>query len=80
MPGHEAARTPHAAAALASNPIFGFLAHMDENTGAAEKNPRAERLAKALRDNLKRRKAQARERAAGTDPQERTGQGSEPKS
>jgi hypothetical protein len=44
---------------------------MDENTGAAQKDPRKERLAKALRDNLKRRKAQARERAAGADAQER---------
>lgn len=39
---------------------------MDENTGPAQKSPREERLAKALRDNLKRRKAQARERAAGS--------------
>lgn len=52
---------------------------MDENTGAAEKNPRKERLAKALRDNLKRRKAQARERAAGSDTQERAGEVSEHK-
>lgn len=39
---------------------------MDENTAAARKSPREERLAKALRDNLKRRKAQARERDSGT--------------
>jgi hypothetical protein len=62
---------------LASNAIFGFLAHMDENTGAAQKDPRKERLAKALRDNLKRRKAQARaqasQRAAGSDPLEQAG-------
>jgi len=31
----------------------------------SSKDPRKERLAKALRDNLKRRKSQARERAAG---------------
>jgi hypothetical protein len=65
---------------LASNVIFGFLAHMDENTGAAKKSPREERLAKALRDNLKRRKAQARERSAGADPQVPPGQVSEQKS
>jgi hypothetical protein len=41
---------------------------MDENTGAAQKSQREERLAKALRDNLKRRKAQARDRAAGPAP------------
>jgi len=52
---------------------------MDENTGAAQKDPRKERLAKALRDNLRRRKAQARERAAGSDVQERPGQALEPK-
>jgi hypothetical protein len=46
---------------------------MDENTGAAQKSPREERLAKALRDNLRRRKAQARERAANPDSQEQTG-------
>ncbi|MGE3988204.1 hypothetical protein [Pseudorhodoplanes sp.] len=38
---------------------------MNENTGAPKNDPRKERLAKALRDNLKRRKAQARERAVG---------------
>lgn len=46
---------------------------MDENTGAAQKSPREERLAKALRDNLRRRKAQARERAAGSDGQDEAG-------
>jgi hypothetical protein len=46
---------------------------MDENTGAAQKSPREERLAKALRDNLRRRKAQARERAAGSDSREEAG-------
>jgi hypothetical protein len=43
---------------------------MDENTGAAQKSPREERLAKALRDNLRRRKAQARERAASSPTDE----------
>jgi hypothetical protein len=52
---------------------------MDENTGAAQKDPRKERLAKALRDNLKRRKAQARDRATGSEPENRAGQVSEPK-
>ncbi len=53
---------------------------MDENTGAAQKDPRKERLAKALRDNLKRRKAQARERATGgPDPDERADPGLERK-
>jgi hypothetical protein len=56
--------------ALASCPDFGFLGPMDENTGAAQKSPREERLAKALRDNLRRRKAQARERAETSAPQE----------
>jgi hypothetical protein len=42
---------------------------MAKNTGAGQNNPRQERLAKALRDNLKRRKAQARGRAAGSQPQ-----------
>lgn len=46
---------------------------MDENTGAAQKSPREERLAKALRDNLRRRKAQARERAETSAPQEEAG-------
>jgi hypothetical protein len=59
--------------ALASGPDFGFLGLMDENTGAAQKSPREERLAKALRDNLRRRKAQARERAAGSDSREEAG-------
>jgi hypothetical protein len=52
---------------------------MDENTGVAEKSPRKERLARALRDNLKRRKAQARERAAGSHAQERASEVSERK-
>lgn len=76
---HDPARFQRARATLASNAIFGFLAHMDENTGAAQKDPRKERLAKALRDNLKRRKAQARERAAGSESEDRAGQVSEPK-
>jgi hypothetical protein len=66
-------------AGLASNADFGFLAHMDKNTGAAQNDPRKERLAKALRDNLKRRKAQARERAANPDAEKRTGQMAERK-
>ena len=33
-----------------------------------EKDPKAERLAAALRENLKRRKAQARSAAAETKP------------
>jgi hypothetical protein len=52
---------------------------MEENTGSAQKDPRKERLAKALRDNLRRRKAQARERVAGLDAEDQAGQGSEPK-
>jgi hypothetical protein len=56
---------------LASSAIFGFLAHMDENTAAAQNDPRKERLAKALRDNLRRRKAQARERAAQSPSDEK---------
>jgi hypothetical protein len=52
---------------------------MEENTGPAQKDPRKERLAKALRDNLRRRKAQARERVADRDAGELTGQVSEPK-
>jgi len=51
-------------AGLASGRVFVFLSPMDKNTGTARKSPREERLAKALRDNLKRRKAQARDRAA----------------
>jgi hypothetical protein len=57
---------------------------MDENTAAAQNDPRKERLAKALRDNLKRRKAQARalsrQHADASEPQERAGQASERKS
>jgi hypothetical protein len=45
----------------------------DENTGAAQKSPRNERLAKALRDNLRRRKAQLRERAVNADTPEEAG-------
>jgi hypothetical protein len=41
---------------------------MNENNRAPKNDPRKERLAKALRDNLKRRKAQARERAATGHP------------
>ena len=55
---------------LASAGEFGFLGPMDENTGAPEKSPREERLAKALRDNLRRRKIQARERAAASGPKQ----------
>jgi hypothetical protein len=62
--------------ALAWNPVFGFFGLMNENTGAAEKNPRKERLAKALRENLKRRKAQARERAAEAEPKAESGRAS----
>ncbi len=41
--------------------------------GKAEKwAARSERLAAALRENLKRRKAQARRRAAGSTPEEET--------
>ena len=40
---------------------------MDDGTRAKE-DLRKERLAKALRENLKRRKAQARERAADLEP------------
>jgi hypothetical protein len=47
---------------------------MDENTAAAKKSPRNERLAKALRDNLRRRKAQIRERGVSSDKQEEAGQ------
>ncbi len=49
---------------------------MEENTGPAEKDPRKERLAKALRDNLRRRKAQARARAreAGSAAEDRSDQ------
>jgi hypothetical protein len=52
---------------------------MKENTGAAQKNPRQERLAKALRDNLKRRKAQMRGRSADLQPQNPAGQSPERK-
>ena len=52
---------------------------MDENTGAAQNDPRKERLAKALRDNLRRRKAQARERAAQSQPDEQAGEDLAPK-
>jgi UDP-N-acetylglucosamine 2-epimerase len=37
----------------------------------AAKDPRKERLAAALRENLKRRKAQARGKAAGADDGDR---------
>jgi len=47
---------------------------MEENTGPAEKDPRKERLAKALRDNLRRRKAQARAREAGSAAEDRSDQ------
>jgi hypothetical protein len=47
---------------LASNPEFGFFRHMEKNTTKGQIDPRKERLAKALRENLRRRKAQARER------------------
>jgi hypothetical protein len=41
--------------------------------GKAEKwAARSERLAAALRENLKRRKAQARQRAAGSTPEDDT--------
>jgi hypothetical protein len=50
-------------AALAWDAVFGFVAGMNENTASAKNDPRKERLAKALRDNLKRRKAQMRGRA-----------------
>jgi hypothetical protein len=73
------ARACRETAALASNPDFGFFDHMEENTGPAQKDPRKERLARALRDNLKRRKAQARERLAGSDADERTSEAAEPK-
>jgi hypothetical protein len=52
---------------------------MNENPGTAQNDPRKERLAKALRDNLKRRKAQARERATAGAPQEPDGKVSERK-
>jgi len=52
---------------------------MDENTGAVQKSPREERLARALRDNLRRRKAQARERAASSGPEDEAGQAPERK-
>jgi hypothetical protein len=35
---------------------------------AGQADPRRERLARALRDNLKKRKAQQRERRAGPEP------------
>lgn len=63
--------------ALPVTSFSGFSPYMDENTAAAPNNPRKERLAKALRDNLKRRKAQARQRAAA-DSQERGIEGSDP--
>lgn len=66
-------------ASLAWRPDFGFLGPMNENTGAAQKDPRKARLAKALRDNLKRRKAQVRGRAADSEPQDQAGQAPEPK-
>jgi hypothetical protein len=50
---------------------------MDENTGGTQNDPRKERLAKALRDNLRRRKAQARERAAQSPSDEKPGKVSE---
>jgi hypothetical protein len=50
---------------------------MDENTGGTQNDPRKERLAKALRDNLRRRKAQARERAAQSPQDEKPGKVSE---
>ena len=74
MPGRGADRP---AAALAWGPDFGFLAAMDDNTGAPQNDPRKERLARALRDNLRRRKAQARERAAQSRPDEKAGKVSE---
>lgn len=46
---------------------------MTKNTGAPQNDPRKERLAKALRDNLKRRKAQARERADDPEPRNPAG-------
>ncbi|HWV54520.1 hypothetical protein [Pseudorhodoplanes sp.] len=52
---------------------------MDENTGPAKIDPRKERLAKALRENLKRRKAQIRERAAGPDSKKQAGESSDRK-
>lgn len=52
---------------------------MDENTGTAQNDPRKERLAKALRDNLRRRKAQERERAAQSKPDEKAGTVLQPK-
>jgi hypothetical protein len=50
---------------------------MEKNTGPAPNDQRKERLAKALRDNLRRRKAQIRERAAGADRDEGGGAESE---
>lgn len=40
----------------------------------ADKTPREERLAQALRDNLKRRKVQARAAAAEPAPSDRNGE------
>lgn len=40
----------------------------DENDKNTNRTSRDDRLKSALRENLKRRKVQARERAAGTEP------------
>lgn len=64
---------------LPATRISALSGHMNDNPEPAKTDPRKERLAKALRDNLKRRKAQARQRAdTGTD--EGVGKASAPKS
>jgi len=44
------------------------MADENDNTNRQAKGSRDDRLKSALRENLKRRKAQARERAASGDP------------
>ena len=51
--------------------ISGFVAGMSGDTKSTPKDRRRERLAKALRDNLKRRKVQIRERAEQVKAQTR---------
>ena len=54
----------HIASPLPAGRFFGFVAAMSGLPRNPLKDAEKERMAKALRDNLKRRKAQARERAS----------------
>jgi len=59
---------PHARQRLAARALAAQLTLMAEQSSKSpEKQRREERLAAALRENLRKRKAQARERARASD-------------